>query len=125
MKEIIATEKAPAAIGPYSQAVKYNGVIYISGQLPIDMATGELCRGTMAEQTTCIMNNATEILKTAGSDMSKVLKTTILITDLAAFGEVNEAYGKFFTSEPPARACYQVAALPKGAQIEIEFICAE
>ena len=125
MKEIISTEKAPAAIGPYSQAVKYNGVIYISGQLPIDMKTGELCKGSMAEQTTCVMNNAAEIMKKAGSDMSKVVKTTILITDLGAFGEVNEAYGKFFDKEPPARACYQVAALPKGAQIEIEFICAE
>ncbi|WP_040213242.1 RidA family protein [Clostridium polynesiense] len=124
MKEIIATKKAPAAIGPYSQATKFNGLVFVSGQLPIDPETGNLSTGSIGEQTTLVMNNVANIIAEAGSSMDKVLKTTILLKDINDFAEVNEAYGKFFTSNPPARACFQVAALPKGASIEIEVICA-
>jgi len=123
MKEVISTSKAPAAIGPYSQAIKTGGLIFVSGQLPID-ESGNLSTGTITEQTKIVMNNVSEILKAAGSGLDKIVKTTILLTDLGVFGEVNEAYGEFFTNEPPARACFQVAALPKNAQIEIEVIAA-
>jgi len=123
MKEVVSTSKAPAAIGPYSQAIKTGGLIFVSGQLPID-ESGNLSTGTITEQTKIVMNNVSEILKAAGSGLDKIVKTTILLTDLGVFGEVNEAYGEFFTNEPPARACFQVAALPKNAQIEIEVIAA-
>lgn len=125
MKTIIATNNAPAAIGPYSQATKYNGLIFVSGQLPLDPATGELSQAPIGQQTELVMHNIEAILKEAGSDLSKVLKTTIFVADLADFGAVNEAYGKFFPQNPPARACFQVAQLPKNAKIEIEVICAE
>jgi len=124
MKKVISTTKAPAAIGPYSQGVVHGGVIYVSGQLPINPATGELCGGDISEQTTLVLENMRAIVEAAGSNMSNVLKTTILLTDLSHFAKVNEAYGVFFPSEPPARACYQVCALPKGADVEIEAICA-
>jgi 2-iminobutanoate/2-iminopropanoate deaminase len=125
MSTIISTNEAPAAIGPYSQAVVHNGVIYVSGQIPLDPKTGELCTGSMTEQTTLVMNNIAAILKSAGSGLSKVIKCTLLVADLSRFDEINEAYGKFFPENPPARACYQVAALPRNAGIEIEVICEE
>jgi 2-iminobutanoate/2-iminopropanoate deaminase len=124
MKEIIATKDAPEALGPYSQATAHNGTLYISGQIPIDPATGELCTGSFAEQTTRSMKNVIAIARAAGADAGNILKTTILLTDIGAFAEVNEAYAKFFSENPPARACYQVAALPKGANVEIEAVCA-
>lgn len=123
-KSIIATGAAPGAIGPYSQAVKTGNLVFISGQLPIDMATGELCTGSIAEQTRCCLRNAEAIAKAAGADLAGAVKTTVLLTDMADFAEVNGAYGEFFPAEPPARACYAVAALPKGARIEIEVVCA-
>jgi len=124
MKKIISTDKAPAAIGPYSQATVHNNTIYISGQLPFDPATGQLSEGDMTQQTQLVMNNIAAIVEAAGSNMDNMLKTTILLTDLGNFAEVNAAYEKFFPNQPPARACYQVAALPRGASIEIEAICA-
>ena len=124
MKKIINTEKAPAAIGPYSQATVFNNVLYVSGQLPIDPATGELCTGDITEQTTLVMKNLSAIVEAAGSGLDKVLKCTILLTDMAHFAQMNEAYAKFFPTEPPARICYQVTALPKGAIVEIDAICA-
>jgi len=124
MKKIINTKNAPAAIGPYSQATVHNNVIYISGQLPINPATGELLTGDISAQTTLTLQNMQAIVEAAGSNMQNILKTTILLTDLANFTAVNEAYAKFFPDNPPARACYQVSALPKGADIEIEAICA-
>lgn len=124
-KTIVATQNAPAAIGPYSQATKCNGLIFVSGQLPLDPATGALSEAPIGEQTELVMNNIAAILKEAGSDLSKVLKTTIFVADLADFGAINEAYGKFFPENPPARACFQVAMLPKNARVEIEAICAE
>lgn len=123
-RNVIDTENAPGAIGPYSQAIKSGDFLFISGQLPIDMTTGELSAGSIADMTRCSMNNAAAIAKAAGTDISKAVKTTIFLTDMADFAEMNGAYGEFFPSEPPARSCFAVAALPKGARIEIEVICA-
>lgn len=122
MREIIATSKAPAAVGAYSQAVKYDGLIFVSGQLPINVETGEMSTGSMAEQTTIIMNNMQEIARAGGSDLSRALKITIFLTDLADFNEVNQAYAKFFEKDPPARCCFEVSALPKGSSIEVDAI---
>ncbi|HHV42138.1 MAG TPA: RidA family protein [Clostridiaceae bacterium] len=124
MREVIATSQAPAAVGPYSQAIKHNGVIYVSGQLPFDPQTGEECKGSIADKTTLIMNNLQAIAKEAGSDLSRALKITIFLTDLGNFGTVNEAYAKFFDKEPPARCCFEVSGLPKGCEIEIDAIIA-
>jgi 2-iminobutanoate/2-iminopropanoate deaminase len=124
MKKIINTQNAPAAIGPYSQATAHGGVLYVSGQLPINPTTGELLTGDISAQTTLVLQNMKAIVEAAGSNMQNVLKTTILLADLANFAAVNEAYTKFFPTEPPARSTYQVAALPKGADVEIEAIVA-
>ncbi|MHC1704835.1 MAG: RidA family protein [Tenuifilaceae bacterium] len=122
MKKIIVAEKAPRAIGPYSQAVEANGIVFISGQTPIDPLTGKLCDGGIQEQTEQVMKNIGEILKAAGLDYSNVVKTTCLLSDMANFTTMNEVYAKFFTSEMPARATYGVVKLPMGALIEIESI---
>ena len=119
---IVSTNNAPAAIGPYSQAVEVNGLIFISGQLPINPATGEFADGDIKDLTRQSMNNIKAILEAAGSSMDKVIKTTVLVKDLGTFADVNEAYGEFFGDKAPARACYEVAGLPKGALIEIEAI---
>lgn len=118
----ISTEKAPAAIGPYSQAIEHEGIIYVSGQLPINPATGAFAEGDVAALTKQSMNNIAMILESAGSSLDKILKTTIFVHDLADFAVINEAYGTFFGKDAPARACVQVAALPKGAKLEIEAI---
>jgi len=120
----INTKNAPAAIGPYSQAKEFGGVIYVSGQLPIDPITGELELGDVKAQTQLVMKNLAAIIEAAGSNMDKVLKATILLTDMAYFAQVNEVYAGFFAGSPPARICYQVTALPKGAAVEIDAICA-
>jgi len=120
----INTKNAPAAIGPYSQAKVYNGVIYVSGQLPIDPATGGLELGDVVKQTRLVMKNLAAIIEAAGSNMDKVLKATILLTDMESFAQVNEVYASFFKESPPARICYQVSALPKGAAVEIDAVCA-
>ena len=124
MKTIVNTDKAPAAIGPYSQATVHNGVVYVSGQLPIDPVTGELETGDIAAQTRLVMKNLAAIIDAAGSNMDNVLKCTILLTDMAHFAQVNEVYASFFTGSPPARICYQVSALPKGVAVEVDAICA-
>ena len=120
MKNIIIAEHAPAAIGPYSQATEKNGIVFVSGQLPINAA------GVMApdikKQTEQSLMNIEIILAKAGLTMDHVMKTTVLMTDLSKFGEMNEVYARFFRKSSPARAAYQVAALPKGAMIEIEAI---
>ena len=123
MKKNLSTPKAPAAIGPYAQGVAASGsMVFVSGQLPIDPATGELCTGTMAEQTRQSMNNVAAILAEAGCTLADVVKTTIFLKDLGDFAEVNGAYAEFFPNDPPARACVQVAKLPKDARVEIEAI---
>ncbi len=120
----ISTNNAPAAIGPYSQAVSANGTLYISGQLPIDPSTGHMLEGNIGDKTDQILKNASAIATAAGASLASVVKTTIFLTDLGDFKEVNEAYAKHFTDAPPARSTVQVAALPLGSKIEIEFILA-
>lgn len=124
MKEIIATEKAPGAIGPYVQAVKVNGTVYCSGQLGIDMETGMLAE-TVADQAHCAMKNIGAILTAAGMDYGNVVKTTIFLADMADFAAVNEVYKSYFGESYPARSCVQAAALPKGGKLEIECIACE
>jgi len=122
MKKIISTEKAPKAIGPYSQAVEANGTLYISGQIPIDPTTGKLIEGDIKEQTELVMKNIGAVLEAAGYTYNDVVKSTCLLSDMNNFAAMNEVYGKFYSSNPPARAAYQVVKLPLGALIEIETI---
>ena len=122
MKETVATDRAPQAIGPYSQAVKAGGFLFLSGQIPLDPATGQLVTGGIAAETERVMENIAAVLSAAGLGFDAVVKTTIYLTDLAAFGMVNEIYGRRFISAPPARSTVQVAALPRGASVEIEVI---
>jgi len=122
MKNIIITEHAPAAIGPYSQGTEANGVIFISGQLPIDAKTGMMAQADVKSQTAASLKNIEAILAKAGLTMDHVMKTTVLMTDLSKFSEMNEVYATFFTKAAPARAAYEVKALPKGAMVEIEAI---
>ena len=121
-KTAIHTEQAPAAIGPYSQGIKAGNTIYVSGQIPIDPATGEFAGEDIAAQTRQSLTNIREILKAGGADMSHVVKTTVLLKDIADFAAMNEVYAEFFTEPYPARAAFQAAALPKGALVEIEAI---
>ena len=119
----ISTEKAPAAIGPYSQAIEANGFVYASGQLPIDPATGEFPVGIKA-QTRQSLTNAKAILEAAGLSMKNVVKTTVLLADIADFGAMNEVYSEFFSEPFPARSAFAVKSVPKGALVEIECIAA-
>lgn len=121
-KTTITTEQAPAAIGPYSQAVVCHGFLFISGQIPIDPTTGKIIDGDITARTKQILYNAQAIAVAAGTELSNAVKTTIFLTDLGDFQTVNKAYGAFFANEPPARSTIQVAALPLGVNIEIEFI---
>ncbi len=125
MKKVIFTERAPKAIGPYSQAIEKNGFLYISGQVPIDPATGKLIEGEIKEQTDRVMKNIGEILKAAGYEYSDVVRCTCLLSDMANFPLMNEVYGRYFTENPPARAAFGVVKLPLGALIEIEVIAAK
>ncbi len=120
----LSTEKAPAAIGPYSQAIEANGFVYASGQLPIDPATGAFPEGGIKEQTRQSLLNAQAILQSAGLDLCNVVKTTVLLADIADFGEMNEVYSQFFSQPYPARSAFAVKALPKGALVEIEMVAA-
>ena len=121
MKEIISSPGAPKAVGPYSQAVKAGGNLYISGQLPINPRTGEMPE-TIEAQTEQSILNIGSILTQAGMSYADVVKTTVLLADIKDFAAMNEVYAKFFPTDAPARACFQVAALPKGAKVEIEAI---
>ena len=118
----ISTTKAPAAIGPYSQAIEANGFVYASGQLPIDPVTGQFPEGGIKEQTRQSLTNAQNILKEAGIDLSHVVKTTVFLSDIANFASMNEVYAEFFTAPFPARSAVAVKDLPKGALVEIEVI---
>jgi len=124
IRTAIQTTQAPAAIGPYSQGIAVSNLLFISGQLPIDPATGKMVEGDIAKKTDQILKNAAAIAKEAGTDLKNTLKTTIFLTNLADFQTVNSAYGSHFTEAPPARSTVQVAALPLGSNIEIEFILA-
>lgn len=123
-KEVVSTEAAPAAIGPYSQAAATERLIFCSGQIPLDPTTMELVSGSIAEETERCMRNLEAVLAEAGSGLGNILKTTIYVTDMDDFAEVNDAYGSFFPDDPPARATVGVAALPKGARVEIDCIAA-
>lgn len=125
MKKVIFTEHAPKAIGPYSQAIEKNGFLYISGQVPIDPATGKVVEGGIKEQTERVMKNIGAILNAAGYDYSHVIKCTCLLSDMVNFGAMNEVYGQYFTENFPARAAYGVVKLPLGALIEVEVIAAK
>ena len=119
-KESISTKDAPSAIGPYSQAVSSGNLTFLSGQIPIDPATGEVVTGSVAEQTKQVLVNLRAVLKAAGLDMTNVVKTTVYLTDLATFTEMNEIYATFFIEPYPARATVEVSKLPKDVQIEID-----
>jgi len=121
MKKIIASPKAPAAIGPYSQAVELNGTLFISGQLPVNPATGDIPEGIEA-QTRQSLSNIGAILEEAGLGFNDVVKTCVLLNDIADFGKMNAVYAEFFPNDKPARVCYQAAALPKGALVEIDAV---
>lgn len=125
MKKIIATASAPAAIGPYSQAVEMNGMLFISGQLGVDPATGKLVEGGVAEQATQVLVNVGAILKEAGYSFNDVVKTTCFLTDMVNFKAMNEVYGRFYTEYQPARSTVAVKELPMGALVEIETIARE
>ena len=122
MKKIIASSNAPAAIGPYSQANQVNGMLFISGQLPIDPATGKFVEGGVAEQTHQSLKNVKAILNEAGYDFCDVVKTTVFLSDIADFAAMNEVYAKYYNEMLPARAAYAVEKLPMGVLVEIETI---
>jgi len=122
VKQIIQTDRAPQAIGPYSQAVKARGFVYASGQIPIDPATGQFVAGGIKEQTEQVLKNVAALLEASGSSLDKVVKTTVFLADMEEFAAMNEVYARFFSSEPPARATVQAAGLPRNAKVEIEVI---
>ncbi|RLD31872.1 MAG: reactive intermediate/imine deaminase [Bacteroidetes bacterium] len=125
MKKIIHTSNAPAAIGPYSQAVEANGMLFISGQVPINPKTGKVVEGDITAQTEQVMKNIGAILKEAGYNFGDVIKSTCLLSDMANFAAMNEVYGKYYSENPPARAAFAVKELPLGVLIEIETIAAK
>ena len=121
-KELIHTDSAPKAIGPYSQAIKTGGLVYCSGQIPLDPSTMTLVEGSVADQTRRVLRNLDAVLKAAGSSLGEVVKTTVFLRDMNDFAEMNAAYGEFFKEQPPARATVQVARLPKDVAVEIDCI---
>ena len=122
MREIVSTDKAPGAIGPYSQAIKTGGMIYCSGQIPIDPLTGEFVSNEIAEQTEQVLKNLSAVLEAGGTSLSNVVKTTVFLADMSDFAVMNEVYGKYFNENKPARATVQAARLPRDAKVEIECI---
>jgi 2-iminobutanoate/2-iminopropanoate deaminase len=122
MREVIATDKAPKAVGPYSQAVRAGGLVWISGQIALDPATGRLVEGGIEAETTRVMDNLRAVLEAAGSSLDRIVKATIYLTDLGDFEAVNGVYGSFFKNPPPARVCIEVSRLPKEASVEIDAV---
>ena len=121
-KVVVSTQDAPAAVGPYSQAIAAGGLVFCSGQIPLDPATGELVGGSIAEQTRRCMENLSAVLSAAGSSLRKVVKVTVFLADIDDYAEFNEAYAGFVGQDPPARAAFSVSGLPKGASVEVECI---
>ena len=121
-KTVISSSDAPEAVGPYSQGVKVNGLVFCSGQIPLDPKTGELVGGSIADQTRRCMQSLSAVLEAAGSNLDNLVKVTVYLVDIADYAEFNEAYAAFVGAEPPARAAFAVSALPKGARIEVECI---
>lgn len=122
MKTIIQTDKAPAPIGPYNQAVLANGVLYVSGQIPLDPATGDLIQGSIEAETEQVMKNLQAILEEAGTNFGNVVKCSIFISDMGQFSRINEVYGSYFQEDAPARETVEVSQLPKGVNVEISCI---
>jgi 2-iminobutanoate/2-iminopropanoate deaminase len=125
MKKVIHTDNAPKAIGPYSQAIEANGMLFVSGQIPINPQTGELSNGTIQEQTKLVMDNIGAILKAAGYGYGNIVKTTCLLADISDFADMNKVYAEYFKENPPARSAFAVKDLPKGARLEIEVMAAK
>ena len=121
-KEIISTDQAPAAIGPYSQAVKFGEMVFVSGQIPIDPLSGNIIEGDIKTQTRQVLKNVTAVLSAAGTSLDRVVKTTVFITNMNDFPLMNEVYAEFFPSMPPARACVEVSRLPKDVLVEVEAV---
>src|ERR1700678_160570 len=125
MREVISTKDAPQAIGPYSQAIKANGFIFVSGQVAIDPATQQVVAGDAAAQTDRVLRNLSEILEAAGSGLGKVVRATVFLKNMNEFAAVNQVYGKYFSSAPPARSTVEVARLPKDVLVEIDLVALE
>ncbi len=123
-KDIIATSQAPSAIGPYSQAVRSGPWVFVSGQIPLDPATGKIVEGDIAAQTERVLKNLAAILEAAGAGLAQVVKTTVYLRDLTEFARMNEVYARFFADQPPARATVEVSRLPRDVQVEIDAIAA-
>src|SRR6476659_10015936 len=124
MKKIVSTTEAPAAVGPYSQAVRIGPMLFTAGQIPLDPKTAQIVAGDIGDQTRRVLDNLTAVLKAEGMDFSNIVKTTVFMTNLGDFQTMNEVYAGYFSDQPPARSTVQVSALPKGAQVEIEVIAA-
>jgi 2-iminobutanoate/2-iminopropanoate deaminase len=122
MKVSVRSDNAPKAIGPYSQAIKANGLVFLSGQIPLDPATGQVVEGDVRQQTERVMNNLKAVLEAAGSSLGRVVKTTVFLADLNDFSGMNEVYGSFFPDSPPARSTVEVARLPRDVKVEIDVI---
>ena len=122
MREIVKTEGAPAAIGPYSQAVRAGGFVFASGQIPLDPKTGQFVEGGVREQTEQVLRNLAAVLEAAGSGLARVVKTTVFLADMDDFAAMNEVYGRYFAEDPPARATVEAARLPRDARVEIEVV---
>ena len=122
MRDRVQTDNAPEAIGPYSQAIRAGNLVFASGQIPIDPASGRIVDGGIREQTERALNNLKAVLEAAGSSLDRVVKTTVFLADLGDFGEMNEVYGRFFKEAPPARSTVEVSRLPRDARVEIDVI---
>ncbi|MEO8126815.1 MAG: RidA family protein [Bryobacteraceae bacterium] len=122
MKRIIATDNAPKAIGPYSQAVAHNGLVFLSGQIPLDPVTNQMVEGDISVQTERVLQNLSAVLEAAGSSLANVLKTTVFLKNMADFPKMNEVYGRYFHENPPARSTVEAARLPRDVQVEIDVI---
>ncbi|MBV8834612.1 MAG: RidA family protein [Acidobacteriaceae bacterium] len=125
MKEIITAHNAPKAAGPYSTAIRQNGLIFLSGQIPLDPATGQLVTGSIEEQTSRVIENLKAVLEAAGATLADVIKTTVFLKDMGDFARMNQTYATFFSSDPPARSTVEVARLPRDVQVEIEAIAVD
>ena len=122
MKKTVATNSAPKAIGPYSQAILHNGLAYLSGQIPLDPGTGQVVEGDIAAQTTRVLENLKAVLEACGSELAGVVKTTVFIKDMGEFARMNETYAKYFLENPPARSTVEAARLPRDVRVEIDAI---
>ncbi len=122
MKKVVATEEAPKAIGPYSQAIVHNGMAYLSGQIPLDPATGKVVEGDIAIQTARVLDNLSAVLEACGASLENVVKTTVYIKDMGEFARMNEVYGRYFAANPPARSTVEAARLPRDVRVEIDAI---